>query len=167
MYKSELANKQLLHLHWLLYIWSLCHTATNSFCPHVYALFPCLECPFPCIVSFLCHSQVVDHYENPINVGSLDKNAKNVGTGLVGAPACGDVMKLQVCQFKILLMPFVSFPLCCYLCPIMCVPCVVSLPCYVVAWGSCVFLWFVLYFLFVLFLIPVPAGGLLVGRHCK
>uniref|UniRef100_A0A8C8GVB7 NIF system FeS cluster assembly NifU N-terminal domain-containing protein n=1 Tax=Oncorhynchus tshawytscha TaxID=74940 RepID=A0A8C8GVB7_ONCTS len=39
---------------------------------------------------------VVDHYENPINVGSLDKNAKNVGTGLVGAPACGDVMKLQI-----------------------------------------------------------------------
>uniref|UniRef100_A0A9J8AIH3 Iron-sulfur cluster assembly enzyme ISCU n=1 Tax=Cyprinus carpio carpio TaxID=630221 RepID=A0A9J8AIH3_CYPCA len=40
--------------------------------------------------------QVVDHYENPRNVGSLDKNAKNVGTGLVGAPACGDVMKLQI-----------------------------------------------------------------------
>lgn len=40
--------------------------------------------------------QVVDHYENPRNVGSLDKNSKNVGTGLVGAPACGDVMKLQV-----------------------------------------------------------------------
>ncbi|KAG2471262.1 ISCU enzyme, partial [Polypterus senegalus] len=39
---------------------------------------------------------VVDHYENPRNVGSLDKNAKNVGTGLVGAPACGDVMKLQI-----------------------------------------------------------------------
>ena len=40
--------------------------------------------------------QVVDHYENPRNVGSLDKNDQNVGTGLVGAPACGDVMKLQV-----------------------------------------------------------------------
>lgn len=39
---------------------------------------------------------MVDHYENPRNVGSLDKNEKNVGTGLVGAPACGDVMKLQV-----------------------------------------------------------------------
>lgn len=38
----------------------------------------------------------MDHYENPRNVGSLDRNAKNVGTGLVGAPACGDVMKLQV-----------------------------------------------------------------------
>lgn len=40
--------------------------------------------------------KVVDHYENPRNVGSLDKNADNVGTGLVGAPACGDVMKLQI-----------------------------------------------------------------------
>lgn len=41
--------------------------------------------------------KVVDHYENPRNVGNLDKESKNVGTGLVGAPACGDVMKLQVC----------------------------------------------------------------------
>ena len=40
--------------------------------------------------------KVIDHYENPRNVGSLDKNADNVGTGLVGAPACGDVMKLQI-----------------------------------------------------------------------
>ena len=40
--------------------------------------------------------QVIDHYENPRNVGALDKEDKNVGTGLVGAPACGDVMKLQV-----------------------------------------------------------------------
>ena len=40
--------------------------------------------------------QVIDHYENPRNVGSLDKGDKNVGTGLVGAPACGDVMKLQI-----------------------------------------------------------------------
>jgi NifU-like protein involved in Fe-S cluster formation len=39
---------------------------------------------------------VVDHYENPRNVGSLDKDDPNVGTGLVGAPACGDVMKLQI-----------------------------------------------------------------------
>ena len=39
--------------------------------------------------------QLIDHYENPRNVGSLDKTKKNVGTGLVGAPACGDVMKLQ------------------------------------------------------------------------
>ena len=42
------------------------------------------------------HTNVLDHYENPRNVGSLDKNNKNVGTGLVGAPACGDVMKLQI-----------------------------------------------------------------------
>lgn len=41
-------------------------------------------------------NKVIDHYENPRNVGSLDANSKNVGTGLVGAPACGDVMKLQV-----------------------------------------------------------------------
>lgn len=40
--------------------------------------------------------KVVDHYENPRNVGSLDKNSPDVGTGLVGAPECGDVMKLQV-----------------------------------------------------------------------
>ncbi|KAF3850837.1 hypothetical protein F7725_012609 [Dissostichus mawsoni] len=44
----------------------------------------------------LYHIKVVDHYENPRNVGTLDKNSKNVGTGLVGAPACGDVMKLQI-----------------------------------------------------------------------
>jgi nitrogen fixation protein NifU and related proteins len=40
--------------------------------------------------------KVIDHYEHPRNVGSLDKNDDNVGTGLVGAPACGDVMKLQI-----------------------------------------------------------------------
>ena len=40
--------------------------------------------------------QLIDHYENPRNVGSMDKNNPNVGTGLVGAPACGDVMKLQI-----------------------------------------------------------------------
>ncbi len=39
--------------------------------------------------------KVLDHYENPRNVGSFDKEDKNVGTGMVGAPACGDVMKLQ------------------------------------------------------------------------
>jgi nitrogen fixation NifU-like protein len=41
-------------------------------------------------------NKVVDHYENPRNVGSMDKEDPQVGTGLVGAPACGDVMKLQV-----------------------------------------------------------------------
>ena len=40
--------------------------------------------------------KVIDHFENPRNVGSLDAELKNVGTGLVGAPACGDVMKLQL-----------------------------------------------------------------------
>jgi len=42
------------------------------------------------------HKNVVEHYERPRNVGSLDKSDPNVGTGLVGAPACGDVMKLQI-----------------------------------------------------------------------
>src|SRR3954464_10220150 len=40
--------------------------------------------------------KVIDHYENPRNVGSLDKSSKDVGTGMVGAPECGDVMKLQI-----------------------------------------------------------------------
>jgi nitrogen fixation NifU-like protein len=40
--------------------------------------------------------KVIDHYENPRNVGTLDKESTNVGTGLVGAPACGDVMRLQI-----------------------------------------------------------------------
>jgi nitrogen fixation NifU-like protein len=40
--------------------------------------------------------KVIDHFNNPRNVGSLDKNAPNVGTGIVGAPECGDVMKLQI-----------------------------------------------------------------------
>ena len=45
----------------------------------------------------MAYSQlVIDHYENPRNVGSFDKNDSNVGTGMVGAPACGDVMKLQI-----------------------------------------------------------------------
>ena len=45
---------------------------------------------------FAYHKNVIDHYENPRNVGSLDKKDPSVGTGLVGAPACGDVMKLQI-----------------------------------------------------------------------
>ena len=40
--------------------------------------------------------KVIDHYENPRNVGKLDANSENVGTGMVGAPACGDVMRLQI-----------------------------------------------------------------------
>merc|ERR1712046_360162 len=50
----------------------------------------------PALQARTYHDNVIDHYENPRNVGSLDKNEKNVGTGLVGAPACGDVMKLQI-----------------------------------------------------------------------
>jgi nitrogen fixation NifU-like protein len=41
-------------------------------------------------------TQVIDHYENPRNVGSFDKSDPDIGTGMVGAPACGDVMKLQI-----------------------------------------------------------------------
>lgn len=41
-------------------------------------------------------SKVIDHYENPRNVGKMDASKKNVGTGMVGAPACGDVMRLQI-----------------------------------------------------------------------
>ena len=40
--------------------------------------------------------KVIDHYQNPRNIGTLDKGSKNVGTGLVGAPECGDVMRLQI-----------------------------------------------------------------------
>ncbi|GAB4845694.1 iron-binding protein [Ancistrocladus abbreviatus] len=50
----------------------------------------------PLVLTRLYHERVVDHYNNPRNVGSFDKNDPNVGTGLVGAPACGDVMKLQI-----------------------------------------------------------------------
>src|SRR5580658_3135451 len=42
------------------------------------------------------NEKVIDHYENPRNVGSMDKSDATVGTGMVGAPACGDVMKLQI-----------------------------------------------------------------------
>ncbi|CAH8876043.1 unnamed protein product [Trichobilharzia szidati] len=52
------------------------------------------KCFGPSVAAY--HKNVIDHYENPRNVGSLDKKDKSVGTGLVGAPACGDVMKLQI-----------------------------------------------------------------------
>ncbi|GAB2289510.1 iron-binding protein [Dionaea muscipula] len=52
--------------------------------------------PIPLVLTRLYHERVVDHYNNPRNVGSFDKNDPDVGTGLVGAPACGDVMKLQI-----------------------------------------------------------------------
>ena len=50
----------------------------------------------PQVRNFAYDKRVIDHYENPRNVGSFGKNESDVGTGLVGAPACGDVMKLQV-----------------------------------------------------------------------
>merc|ERR1711863_79588 len=50
----------------------------------------------PAVSGRFYHEKVIDHYENPRNVGKLDKKKKNVGTGLVGAPACGDVMKIQI-----------------------------------------------------------------------
>ncbi|KAJ1418267.1 NIF system FeS cluster assembly, NifU, N-terminal [Sesbania bispinosa] len=52
--------------------------------------------PAVTVLPRLYHERVVDHYNNPRNVGSFDKNDPTVGTGLVGAPACGDVMKLQI-----------------------------------------------------------------------
>uniref|UniRef100_A0A0N5AF34 Iron-sulfur cluster assembly enzyme ISCU n=1 Tax=Syphacia muris TaxID=451379 RepID=A0A0N5AF34_9BILA len=58
-------------------------------------LFP-FNSPVAVISSCSYHKKVLDHYENPRNVGSLDKNDPSVGTGIVGAPACGDVMKLQI-----------------------------------------------------------------------
>ncbi|KAI5407085.1 iron-binding protein, partial [Lathyrus oleraceus] len=56
------------------------------------------EAPIPAVrvLPRFYHERVVDHYDNPRNVGSFDKNDPTVGTGLVGAPACGDVMKLQI-----------------------------------------------------------------------
>lgn len=60
----------------------------RSVCRHDAALVPSLVRNY--------HENVVDHYNNPRNVGSFDKNDPSVGTGLVGAPACGDVMKLQI-----------------------------------------------------------------------
>lgn len=55
-----------------------------------------LRLPLPVIAKRGYHQKVIDHYENPRNVGKLDRLSDDVGTGLVGAPACGDVMKLQI-----------------------------------------------------------------------
>ncbi|XP_059639423.1 iron-sulfur cluster assembly protein 1-like [Cornus florida] len=54
------------------------------------------QTPVTQVLQRFYHERVVDHYNNPRNVGSFDKNDPTVGTGLVGAPACGDVMKLQI-----------------------------------------------------------------------
>lgn len=60
-------------------------------------LFPSIfESLRPALSARFYHEKVIDHYERPRNVGSLEKSDPNVGTGLVGAPACGDVMKLQI-----------------------------------------------------------------------
>ena len=48
------------------------------------------------LLSRFYHKNVIDHFERPRNLGSMNKTKKSVGTGLVGAPACGDVMKLQI-----------------------------------------------------------------------
>ena len=48
------------------------------------------------IIRKLYHTKIIDHYENPLNVGSLNKLEKDIGIGLVGVPACGDVMKLSI-----------------------------------------------------------------------
>ncbi|THD20228.1 Iron-sulfur cluster assembly enzyme ISCU mitochondrial [Fasciola hepatica] len=63
-----------------------------------FSRFQSLRVPFNprVMVALGYHKNVIDHYENPRNVGSMDKSDKRVGTGLVGAPACGDVMKLQI-----------------------------------------------------------------------
>ena len=70
---------------------SVTYTATTVLQPSALSIYS-----HPITFSRLYHERVVNHYENPRNVGSLDKNNKNVGTGLVGAPACGDVMKFQI-----------------------------------------------------------------------
>ncbi|KAG7663363.1 ISU1 [[Candida] subhashii] len=57
---------------------------------------PTISRAIPIISKRSYHEKVIDHYENPRNVGALNKNDLNVGTGLVGAPACGDVMRLQI-----------------------------------------------------------------------
>jgi len=67
--------------------------ARSAAAPSVPGLLPSAAVP---LSSRGYHKNVVDHYENPRNVGSFDKTDVNVGTGLVGAPACGDVMKLQI-----------------------------------------------------------------------
>jgi len=77
--------------------------ATNAFSRAVYSKIRPLLSTNAKVRSILTrdyHEKVIDHYENPRNVGSFDKTDTNVGTGLVGAPACGDVMKLQVDFFQ-------------------------------------------------------------------
>ncbi|KAK6920697.1 NIF system FeS cluster assembly, NifU, N-terminal [Dillenia turbinata] len=65
-------------------------------CRRILGLERAINHPAAQILPRFYHERVVDHYNNPRNVGSFDKNDPMVGTGLVGAPACGDVMKLQI-----------------------------------------------------------------------
>ena len=55
-----------------------------------------LYSPVRLLLNQYYHTKLIDHYENPRNIGSLDSNDNNVGVGLVGSPACGDVMKLNI-----------------------------------------------------------------------
>merc|ERR1712119_14993 len=68
----------------------------SLFRPSIGLLFNTTTRVLPAISSRFYHEKVIDHYEKPRNVGKLDAKKRNVGTGLVGAPACGDVMKLQI-----------------------------------------------------------------------
>jgi nitrogen fixation NifU-like protein len=66
-------------------------------CPLIFFLIKIFYCFIFFRRKIMAYSnKVIDHYENPRNVGSFDKNDPSVGTGMVGAPACGDVMKLQI-----------------------------------------------------------------------
>jgi len=68
----------------------------SLFRPSIGLLFNTTTRVLPAISSRFYHEKVIDHYEKPRNVGKLDAKKSSVGTGLVGAPACGDVMKLQI-----------------------------------------------------------------------
>lgn len=73
-----------------------CITAASKSCFSTFKTSSLMSCSFQLAARRRYHEKVIDHYENPRNVGSFAKNEQNVGTGLVGAPACGDVMKLQI-----------------------------------------------------------------------
>lgn len=80
---------------------SILRPTSSSLISFLHQSFPSKSAPFCANLNIIrgsraYHPKVIDHYERPRNVGSLEKNDPNVGTGLVGAPACGDVMKLQI-----------------------------------------------------------------------
>lgn len=85
--------------------WYWAHELPRSFKQADFSRHMALSTKFPSLLSStvftrskkaVYHKNVIDHYEHPRNVGALDKNDPNVGTGIVGSPACGDVMKLQI-----------------------------------------------------------------------